>query len=108
MQTCVVTLEPFEAKISAPIDLNFAPPDKIAPRSRAGGEAAEIAVGEEDEPDPIVDGVIDLGAAASEFLTLNLDPYPRKPGVVFQPPVSDDDASEASPFSALAGRKKDR
>jgi hypothetical protein len=106
-QTCVVTLEPFEATISAPIALRFAPPDKIAPPRRAGGEAAEIDVGEEDEPDPIVDGVIDLGAAASEFLTLNLDPYPRKPGVVFQPPVSDHDAPDASPFSALAGRKKD-
>ena len=105
-QTCVVTLEPFEATISAPIDLRFAPPDKIAPRGRTGGEAAEIDVGEEDESDPIVDGVIDLGATAAEFLTLNLDPYPRKPGVVFEPPASDDDP-DASPFSALAKRKKD-
>jgi uncharacterized metal-binding protein YceD (DUF177 family) len=106
-QTCVVSLEPFEASISTPIDMRFAPPDQIAPPRVSVSEAEEIDVGEEDEPDPIVDGVIDLGAVASEFLTLNLDPYPRKPGVVFEPLVSGDDAREASPFSALAERKKD-
>ena len=40
----------------------------------------------EDAPDPIVDGKIDLGALAAEFLALGLDPYPRKPGVAFAPP----------------------
>ena len=106
-QTCVVTLEPFETTISAPIDLRFAPPDETARRGAKSGEAEEIDVGEDDEPDPIVDGAIDLGAAASEFLTLNLDPYPRKPGAVFAPPFSGDDAPDDSPFSALAKRKKD-
>jgi hypothetical protein len=105
-QTCVVTLEPFEASIAAPIDLRFAPLDETARRGAPSGEAEEIEIGEEDEPDPIVDGAIDLGAVASEFLTLNLDPYPRKPGAVFEPPVAGD-AADASPFSALAERKKD-
>lgn len=106
-QTCVVSLEPFDATISAPIDLRFAPPEENTPRRGPAGEAEEIDIGAEDEADPIIDGVIDLGAVASEFLTLNLDPYPRKSGVVFEPPVSGDDAREASPFSALASRKKD-
>ncbi len=101
-QTCVVTLEPFEASISAPIDLRFAPPN-AAPQPT--GETEEVVVGEEDEPDPIVDGVIDLGAVASEFLTLNLNPYPRKPGVAFEPPASGDERRSDSPFSALASRK---
>jgi hypothetical protein len=52
-----------------------------------------------DEPDEIVDGRIDLGALASEFLTLALDPYPRKPGAAFEPPVDPDD--DGSPFSGL-------
>jgi hypothetical protein len=105
-QTCVVTLEPFDAAILARIDLRFAPPSDKPARRGAAGKAEEVVIGEEDEPDPILDGVIDLGAVASEFLTLNLDPYPRKPGVAFQPPASED-GEAASPFSALAARKKD-
>jgi hypothetical protein len=52
----------------------------------------------------MVDGVVDLGAIATEFLILGIDPYPRKPGAVFEPPQSGD--GEASPFAALAALKK--
>ena len=38
---------------------------------------------EYEPPDEIVNGKIDLGAVAAEFLALGLDPYPRKPGVDF-------------------------
>ncbi|HLJ72518.1 MAG TPA: DUF177 domain-containing protein [Roseiarcus sp.] len=108
-QTCVVTLEPFDASISAPIDLRFAPAGEASagPDSAASEAEAMLVVGEEDEPDPIVDGVIDLGAVASEFLTLNLDPYPRKPGAAFEAPASGGDGASDSPFSVLAERKKD-
>lgn len=108
-QTCVVTLEPFGASISAPIALRFAPASDNSSRPGPPGEDAEttLVVGEEDEPDPIVNGVIDLGAVAAEFLTLNLDPYPRKPGVAFESPAADEAASAASPFSVLASRKND-
>jgi hypothetical protein len=110
-QTCAVTLEPFEASVSDLIDLRLAP-KREAP-ARRGGAADEIetiivGVGEEDEPDPIIDGKIDLGAIASEFLTLSLDPYPRKPGVAFEPPPAHDNGPVASPFSALANPKKDK
>ena len=53
-----------------------------------------------DAPDPIVDGKIDLGALAAEFLALGLDPYPRKPGAEFAPPAADEPPD--SPFDALA------
>lgn len=108
-QTCVVTLEPFEASISALIDLRFAPAGDASSRPGTTASEAEttLVVGEEDEPDPIVDGVIDLGAVASEFLTLSLDPYPRKPGAAFESPASGGDDASASPFSVLAERKKD-
>ena len=44
------------------------------------------------------------GAVATEFLLLGLDPYPRKPGAVFDAPPADDPASR--PFAALAALKK--
>ena len=54
---------------------------------------------DDDEPDPIVDGKIDLGALAAEFFALGLDPYPRKPGVAFEPPAEPE--PEATPFAVL-------
>ena len=54
----------------------------------------------EDPPDPLIGGVVDLGACISEFLTLALDPYPRKPGAQFNEPAPAADA-ETSPFAKL-------
>ena len=59
-------------------------------------------MGEEDEPDPLIDGKIDLGALAAEFFALGLDPYPRKPGVSFEAP---EDAADDSPLADLARRR---
>ena len=53
--------------------------------ARPADEAVELA--DEDRPDPVVDGKIDLGAVAAEFFALGLDPYPRKPGVEFVAPA---------------------
>jgi uncharacterized metal-binding protein YceD (DUF177 family) len=90
-QTCVVSLEPFEVDIDEPIDARFLP--------GAPGAAPPVDPLEEDAPDPLIDGKIDLGALASEFLTLSLDPYPRKPGVAFEPPAEDEGPD--SPFARL-------
>jgi hypothetical protein len=55
-------------------------------------------------PEPLVDGIIDLGVIAVEFLMLGIDPYPRKKGVEFVTPNAPDPAT--SPFSALGKLKK--
>ena len=49
----------------------------------------------------LVDGAIDLGAIAIEFLILGIDPYPRKADAVFEAPAAGDDPA-AHPFAALA------
>jgi hypothetical protein len=51
-------------------------------------------------PEPIEDGVIDLGRLATDVLFLAIDPYPRKEGVVFEPRVAAPDPEE-HPFAAL-------
>ena len=53
---------------------------------------------------PLIGGAVDLGALAVEFLMLGLDPYPRKPGAVFEEPPQDRKA-EAGAFAALAKLK---
>ena len=67
--------------------------------------ATDVEVKSDKEPpEPLVDGKIDLGALATEFLVLGIDPYPRKAGAEFTPPkVGDDDAH---PFAALEALKK--
>jgi len=122
-QTCVVTLEDFDAEVDEPVHLRFAPPPRsgksasAAPRraakkSERWKEQAEdepaparIVDLEEDAPDPLIGGAIDLGAIVGEFLTLGLDPYPRKPGARFSEPAPA--GEEDGPFAALrqGGRK---
>ena len=45
-------------------------------------------------------GCVDLGAIATEYFLLGIDPYPRKEGAVFEPRLAKDPA--ANPFAALA------
>lgn len=90
-QTCVVSLEPLDVVIDEAVDVRFAAPagEKPMKRQPPAAAAPEIAfaLSDDDEPDPIHDGQIDLGALAAEFMALALDPYPRKPGVDFSPPA---------------------
>jgi hypothetical protein len=69
----------------------------------AGQEDGEIEVPAEDEPEVLVNETVDLGAIATEFLVLGVDPYPRKPDAIFEAPAAGD--SSARPFAALAALK---
>jgi Large ribosomal RNA subunit accumulation protein YceD len=104
-QTCVVTLEPMTSEVREPIDLAFVPPradDRADDRADLAEE--DLDPGAADESEPLVDGVADLGVVATEFLLLAIDPYPRKPGVEFEPPQTED--SGGHPFAALAALKQ--
>jgi Large ribosomal RNA subunit accumulation protein YceD len=100
-QTCVVTLEPLANEVSEEIDLLFEPPPEASPKE-SEADAPEPTVGSNAEP--LLDGKVDLGALATEFLILGLDPYPRKPGAVFEPPA--DASADPGPFAALGALKK--
>jgi uncharacterized metal-binding protein YceD (DUF177 family) len=89
-QSCVVTLEPIESQVDEAVDLRFAPQAQT-PKSDA-------------DPEPLVGGIVDLGAIATEFLILGINPYPRKADAKFTPPKSEDDG--AHPFSGLEALKK--
>src|SRR3954470_19849972 len=99
-QTCVVTLDPMESEIDEPIDLIFAPPDQIPQMADLVDEAEEGNTEIPDPPEPIENGIIDLGRLATDALYLAVDPYPRKPDVVFEPMVEVPDP-EDHPFAAL-------
>jgi hypothetical protein len=101
-QTCVVTLEPVANEVAEDVDLLFAPQASVA----ESGGAAIRPEGSKYDVEPLIGEVVDLGALATEFLVLGLDPYPRKPGAVFESP--EETAAGDGPFSALAALQKGR
>jgi uncharacterized metal-binding protein YceD (DUF177 family) len=88
IQTCVVSLEPFEAVIAEDFAVRFVP---------EGTESEDLNIDAEDEI-PYAGTMLDLGEAASEQLALALDPFPRKAGVSL--PEEAEDAPEGA-FAAL-------
>ncbi len=90
-QTCGITLEPLPLEIDTSFMLTLA--------EAVEEDSGEIIITLDDEsPDLIENGQIDLGQYAVEQLALRLDPFPRKPGAAFvQPP----EPAEISPFAVL-------
>ena len=106
-QTCVVTLDPIENEINEAIDLMFAPLEQIRSLSALVDEAAQSEDEEvPDPPEPIIDGVIDLGRLATDALFLAIDPYPRRPDATFDPPAEIIDPAD-HPFAALKALQSD-
>ena len=88
VQTCVVSVEPFETTVDEDFVVNFVP---------EGSEREELDLDAEDEI-PYADGIIDLGEATTEQLALALDPFPRKPGATLPEEAA---AIPDGPFAAL-------
>ncbi len=99
-QTCVVTLEAMVNELRESVDLLFVPPNA---GSIAEQSDVTMRVDEREPPDTLSDGAVDLGAVATEFLLLGIDPYPRKPGATFEVASAGD--PESHPFAALLALK---
>lgn len=109
-QTCVVTLEPLLNAVDEEIDVDFAPPRDVQLAARKSPQAVDPGDDDAtqsslDEPEPLVGNSVDLGALATEFLVLGIDPYPRKADAAFESPARAEDPA-AHPFAALAGLSK--
>ena len=111
-QSCVVTLEPVRSTISEEFEAWFADPDAAISIAKARHEKlsekshGELPVlDESDDPEPLIEGKIDLGETVTQYLSLFINPYPHAEGVQFE--QSDDqikkpdDALTKNPFAAL-------
>jgi hypothetical protein len=101
VQCCVVTLEPVENRINRHItrELHLAPQ---LPREEAG--ELTLAAGDDDVPESILSLEYDLVAPLLEEFALAIDPYPRKVGAAFAPPI-EPEVPQSSPFAVLKALK---
>ena len=99
VQTCGVSLEDFATELRGEFQVRSLPAD-----SRHRPEVVKEVIVEadgEDPPDVMEEGGLDLSDYLMEHLSLEVDPFPRKPGVQFEPP---EEGIIISPFAALKGK----
>jgi hypothetical protein len=111
VQPCVVTLEPVTQVIEETLQAIFVPEGSKLARIGLDGEGQMIVDAEgPDAPETFSGDAIDVGMVAAEFAALAIDPFPRKPGVVFETHLEDDadQSAEPSPFAALRDWKPSR
>jgi uncharacterized metal-binding protein YceD (DUF177 family) len=93
---CGLTLEPFDAELSGRFTVRAVPPD--SPQAVEAASDLELELEAEDPPDVLDGDSIDVAELLVEHLALELDPFPRKPGAVFEPPAPEE---PESPFAVL-------
>ncbi len=108
VQSCVITLEPVANHVEGAVDVAYSVDEGGAWVARDMAPDADIAPGEDDLPELLEGDEIDIGEVVAEHLGLHLDPYPRRPGVVFsarggaaKDDEDDEDPGRASPFAVL-------
>ena len=95
-----MSLDPFDTALAGEFTVRAVPEGSPA----AGDPAGEVTVDPEaeDPPDQLDGDEVDVGAYLVEHLALEVDPFPRKPGVEFEPQTPE---SPASPFAVLQALK---
>ena len=96
-RNCVVSLEPFVADLRGEVD------ERFSSAGEAMDSMEDFDLDRLDEPEPLPEGHLDLGELLVQLLSLELEPYPRKPDAVLSEADSDGEQSN-SPFAVLKNR----
>lgn len=119
---CSITAEEFEYSIEEPVEGWFEDKESTVSFLKAvkerdvqqqkGGVEVEITP-EEEDPEEIINGQIDLGELVVQHLILAIPPYPRKEGVEYEIGdeeviPSEDSPLRKNPFEALKDWKEQR
>lgn len=108
-QTCVVTLEPFTSKIEGTIETLY----DASAAQQDDNQDLDVDLQDSDPPEPLIDGIIDLGELVAQSLSLEIDSHPRKPGAEADLTLveqlnrghMEDDVKSTHPFAALQNLK---
>lgn len=105
VQTCVVSLRDVPSEVRAHFDTCFTEEGKEFEQDQDFG----IELDEELPDRVVVDGVLDLGELVAQYLSLELDPYPRAPGVSLAAQLAEaGDEVKNRPFKVLEGLKTEK
>ena len=99
-QSCVVTLDPVDSRVEEDFTVNYAA-ETSSEESVLGGDP------DIDWPEPMPQGLLDIGEEVAQQLSLALDPYPRAPGIELDQRWKDEEEERrAGPFARLAALRK--
>lgn len=119
-QECVVSGDPVKTIINEPLEGWFA--DKETTVSFAAAKREKDAaqshgeiemVDESEDPEPIIESVIDLGELVTQHISLAIPPYPHKDGIEYeygddQMQIDENSPLRKNPFEALKDWKENR
>lgn len=109
IQPCTVTLEPVTSELQADFSITYSP--VIEEDDENDGDDDEVFEDLDDmvePPEPLIDQRLDIGEALVEHLALEINPFPRVKGAVFEGYVAGSKIENASdfekknPFAALS------
>lgn len=101
VQTCVISLQDVHAHIEGEFDTFLAEAGKHA--AKKFGDEADFGIDDDDSaPEVIQNGQLDLGEIVAQYLSVELDPYPRAPGVSLAAQLAEAGLEvKNNPFSVL-------
>jgi hypothetical protein len=79
VQASVVSMEPVESLLREEFEVEF----RQEKQELAAGEGVDMSP-EGPDTEPVVDGHLDMGRVIHDILATAVDPYPRKPGEIFE------------------------
>ncbi len=112
-QNCVVSMEPVASEIHEKFEAWYADSEQVVSLKKARrdkqvekGRSELPILSEQEDPEPVVDGKIDIGELVTQYLSLGVNPYPHAEGVEHKEVVEaggDEEAEKIrkSPFAAL-------
>lgn len=95
VQTCVVSLEPFEQHLRDSFTVVFSEEEGASLKVNE----IDLDMTQEDDIEPVENGRIDVGELMAEYLSLALDPFPHRPDAVFDAEAVRE--KDENPFSVL-------
>jgi uncharacterized metal-binding protein YceD (DUF177 family) len=107
VQNCVITGNPLTTTLDFKLNRVFQEDADPFEGLNNDEEDDDITDPDIEDPDPIIDGVIDAGEQVVEELALNIPAYPRSPGASIDgiAPEQSETNSATIPFAALASLK---
>ncbi|MCB9973528.1 MAG: DUF177 domain-containing protein [Rhodospirillales bacterium] len=114
VQECIATLKPVPDQIEETLEGWFADPQQAVSFARARHERDKMksdhefpVLEEAEDPEPVIDGKIDLGELVTQYLSLSLNPFPRSEEVSGLEASGESDSAprRENPFAALKALK---